>query len=420
MSAYVRLVLVICMLIDNALSHRKLVTWIRPPKITEWGKWGYPEICPVNSWVGGMRLKVDTSQDMKRDDTALNAVQLHCINMDWIHSGSVTSAIGPWGNFRKNRYCTQGFAVGYQIRSRKDKNTDDVSTVDFKLRCLNFDGSSSFVVNSDVDLPLGSWTNEQKCPLKTAVCGIITQVEPDEGSRFEDETSLTNIDLACCNLPDPVETCKLENKWETVVNCPEAKTRCDVSVTTGFTEDKKESKLAKFYEKLGFVVDFRFAQTTFQLKAKDNSSRLINGKLLENIIGETRISKNTTSLQINCEGLSQQLVLICGSYKIYTKEYRCVPSGNEGSTYRGLYFQPTSLIDNIFWSYNCYWSDFNGALSMEKSLGEECGDLCLSDVNCTHFTWTKDGKCWMKHSAVNLKPIEKYDKGLVCGWIERT
>lgn len=331
MSTYVRIVFIIAILINSALSSRKLVTWIRSPKITEWGKWGYPEICPVNSWVGGMRLRVDTSQGSPAGTApALSAVQLHCINMDWIHSGSVTSAIGPWGDFRKNRYCTQGFAVGYQLRSRRDENTGDVNAIDFKLECVNFDGSSSFVINSDADLPLELWTSEQKCPLKTAVCGIITQVEPDGGSKFDDETSLTNIDLACCNLPDPVETCSLEIKWETVVNCPEAKDSCDVNITTGFTEDKKEAKFAKFYEKLGFVVDFHFAKAVFQLKAKGNGSRLINGKTLDSIISETKISKNTNSFQVNCEGACQQLIVLCGSYKIYAKEYRCVPNGNEG------------------------------------------------------------------------------------------
>lgn len=56
----------------------------------------------------------------------------------------------------------------------------------------------------------------------------------------------------------------------------------------------------------------------------------------------------------------------------------------------------------------------------KKSLREDCGELCLNDGKCTHFTWTKDGICWMKTSSVHLRPIEKHGKGLICGWIERT
>lgn len=327
MSTYIRLAILIVIFVGETLSNRKLVTWIRSPRVTQWDKWGYPEICPVNSWVGGMILRVDLSQD-SRNDTALNAVQLHCINMDWIHSGSVTIAIGPWGNFRKNRYCTQGFAVGYQLRSERDLITNDVDAVDFRLRCVNFDGSSSFVTSSKMDLSGELWENEQKCPLKTAVCGIITQ--PNGSNTFEDETSLNNIDLACCNFPDPAETCKLGTKWESVVICPEAKKKCDMNLTTGFTEDKQHSKFARFYEKLGFVVDFQFAKIIFQLKANDPSLCSVNGKSVRSIIGETGISNYTESFQINCEGIGQQLILACGSYKIYTKEYRCVPHGNKG------------------------------------------------------------------------------------------
>ncbi len=75
------------------------------------------------------------------------------------------------------------------------------------------------------------------------------------------------------------------------------------------------------------------------------------------------------------------------------------------------------MSENILWSYNC---DFDGEnLTDTKSLSENCGDLCFNEKGCTHFTWTKDGTCWLKRAGVNSNPIEKYDEGLVCGWIER-
>lgn len=305
------------------------MTWIRSPRITQWGRWGCPQRCPNDTWIGGLALKIDLSQGWRDDTATLNGIQLHCINMDWIHSGSIiTSSEATWGSYRKTKYCPRGFATGYQLRSEKHVVTDGIVAVDFKLKCTNLDGSTSYLINSENALPWGTWSSEFLCPPKMLVCGIITQVEPN--NNFQDVASLSNVDLSCCKIPDPVVACQLETTWETVVVCPEAKQNCKMDIITGFTEDKKISKLAKFYESLGFVVDFRLAQETLQLKAKDEKYFIINGKSLTSIINDTKISKITSRIQINCEGIGQQLVLICGTYKVYTKEYRCVPNGVEG------------------------------------------------------------------------------------------
>lgn len=325
----IRLVILILniLFLKNTLSNRELVVWIHSPRTTDWGTWGHPEICPKNSWVGGMRLKIETSQGWHSDDTALNAVQLQCVNLDWIYSGNITSASGKFGKYHKTKYCPKGFATGYQLRSENHEPIDDVGAVDFKLKCSNFDGSTSYAINTENVLPWGTWSPDRVCPPKTAFCGLRTQVETKQGGG--DDTSLNNVDLACCDLPDPAESCKLETKWETAVACPKYRRKCEMKFLTGIAEDKKWSNVSKFYEALGFIVDLRFVQKTLEQKAKNNEI-IINGKSMESIIGETKINKIKMSVQLDCEGIIQQLIIICGYYKVYTKEYRCVPNGDKG------------------------------------------------------------------------------------------
>lgn len=328
----VRLIILIlnAVFFKNSNSNHELVSWISTPRTTKFEDSGSPEICTTNSWVGGMRLKIDSTQGW-RDDKGLNAIQLHCVKMDWIYSGHITSASGPWGDYQKSKFCPHGFATGYQLRSEIEA-IDDFGVVDFKLKCTNFDGTTSYVINSEYALPWDTCCSEQNCPSKTAVCGLSTQVEVNQGNgRYDCTSSLNNVKLACCKIPDPAETCELEIKWKTVTVCPEARKMCEIKLRTGFVENKKLSKFAKFYKQLGFAIDFQFVQKTFKMKAKNNATYLINGKSLESIIGDTIIYQNKVSLQLNCEGMMQQLIVMCGSYKAYTKEYRCVPNSGQGT-----------------------------------------------------------------------------------------
>lgn len=317
------LILSVVFLDTYTLSNHEIVRWIHSPRIAKWGNWGHPEFCPINSWVGGMTLKIESSQGWSSDDTALNAVQLHCVDLDWIHSGSVTSTTGSWGNYRKTKYCTRGFATGYQLRSEKNQAKD------FKLKCTNFDGTMSYVINSEYELPWGRWSQERSCPYRTAVCGLSTQVEKfKQGGK--DDTSLNNVDLACCKIPDPVDICEFEIKWETVAICSDATEICNIKFTTGIEEVKRLAKFPKFYAKLGFVVDLKYVQKKLVLKAKTYEVYSLSGKSLKSIISKTKIKRNKISLQIHCEGISQQLIVTCGSYKVYTNEYRFVPNGDRG------------------------------------------------------------------------------------------
>lgn len=86
---------------------------------------------------------------------------------------------------------------------------------------------------------------------------------------------------------------------------------------------------------------------------------------------------------------------------------------------KSLHFRPTSRFETIFWSYNC---DFIGEnVAVERSEIADCGHICFSNIECTHFVWNKHdgGTCWLKGSGTIETPVEKYDENFLCGWIER-
>ena len=66
----------------------------------------------------------------------------------------------------------------------------------------------------------------------------------------------------------------------------------------------------------------------------------------------------------------------------------------------------------VRWAHNC---DFQGNdIASQGSSGEDCGGLCVSNQQCTHFThW--NGVCYIKRAyyptAVDLN-------GGTCGWVD--
>ena len=46
----------------------------------------------------------------------------------------------------------------------------------------------------------------------------------------------------------------------------------------------------------------------------------------------------------------------------------------------------------------------------------DCGDQCVSNKDCTHFTFTSDSTCWMKRGRINFsKSIQTRNQNYYCG-----
>lgn len=174
---------------------RIIERWIESPRLTNWGDWKAEQICPPESWVSAVNLKIEPNQG-KGDDSALNGIRLTCTSMDGQETAEIMSGEGPWGFYRGKKFCSSGFATGFQLRSEPDLGSgDDGAASDLMLICSQLDGTTSRIVGGGV-LTFGEYTPEQICPAETAICGIRTQIERDQGQG--DDSALNNVDFACC------------------------------------------------------------------------------------------------------------------------------------------------------------------------------------------------------------------------------
>jgi hypothetical protein len=110
--------------------------------------------------------------------------------------------------------CENGIALGFQLRSEayQGPKIDDTAANDMKLRCYNTMGNT--YETQTHGLNFGTWTAPQQCPNMMAVCGIQVQVEKPQGNT--DDFSVNNVDLLCCELPNPAALCKAQDDWEEI------------------------------------------------------------------------------------------------------------------------------------------------------------------------------------------------------------
>lgn len=70
----------------------------------------------------------------------------------------------------------------------------------------------------------------------------------------------------------------------------------------------------------------------------------------------------------------------------------------------------------VNWSDNCdFWGQDLTYIKNTKK--EACGQLCLANSKCAHFTWdvTDSGKCWLKNWIGDSPSVQ--DDGRRCGFI---
>lgn len=100
---------------------------------------------------------------------------------------------GSWGSevFCPNNKMVVGFQ--YRIHPAIVGIGDDTATNAIRLMCE--DGT----VISSLEGSLGNW-DSAKCPNTFYICGIQTQVEPEQGYSYDD-TALNNLRIQCCYKP---------------------------------------------------------------------------------------------------------------------------------------------------------------------------------------------------------------------------
>ncbi len=90
-----------------------------------------------------------------------------------------------------------------------------------------------------------------------------------------------------------------------------------------------------------------------------------------------------------------------------------------------LLFQNVNPVDNwnvsyreegkIKWAKYCDWEGNNFDEIQDVPIGDNCGNICLADPKCTHFSWV-DETCFLKEITTPLveTPFQEVD---TCGFI---
>ncbi|XP_016380017.1 vitelline membrane outer layer protein 1-like [Sinocyclocheilus rhinocerous] len=167
------------------------------PNGGRWGSWGQREMCPTGTYAAGFSLKVEDPIG-RGDDTALNGIRLHCVDLfqgsshSYHDYASVQSDVGSWGRWTDIKWCPSGFLTAFQLRVEKSQGDgDDTAANNIMFKCsrgslLQGDGTN-----------WGDWAPwSQTCEGK-GICGIKTQIEEPQGRG--DDTALNDVLLFCCD-----------------------------------------------------------------------------------------------------------------------------------------------------------------------------------------------------------------------------
>jgi len=162
-----------------------------------WGRWAKGvSRCPKDTFAYAFRQRVERRQGKRKDDTALNAVQLSCRPKNGGTSKIITSKEGPWGKWSKWRTCPQGqFLVGFDIRVEpKQGKKDDTAANDLRFLCSKGKGKLNTLVAGN-GTRWGTWRRGTRCGKNQLITGFRTQIEPKQGPK--DDTALNGLKVLC-------------------------------------------------------------------------------------------------------------------------------------------------------------------------------------------------------------------------------
>jgi hypothetical protein len=191
---------------EHTLLHGTLMAPMFDP-YTE-GVWGGYETCPTGSYAAGMQLKIHPPQG-SGDDTAVNVIRLLCLQAwsPFSEVAAITSNTMTWGNMEEKLFCPRDFWI-VQFRLVYEPNqggaSDDTGVNGLAVTCRGpgIGGSSTAYLEQRGWWEASVWSTwSPQCPPGTAVCALITRVEPDQGSVWGvdvDDGALTGAEMSCC------------------------------------------------------------------------------------------------------------------------------------------------------------------------------------------------------------------------------
>jgi uncharacterized membrane protein (UPF0136 family) len=165
------------------------------PGDLRWGEWQADATCPVGTWATNFSQRVEPKNAKGDDDSALNSVRLVCAKRDGSGPTTITSHEGWWGSWAQPATgCPAGsFINAVRIRNESPQGgkKDDTASNDVNMKCSN--GTELSAGNGTT---WGEWSQYKECPAGSAVCGVSIKLEEKKGKG--DDVAMTGLRLRCC------------------------------------------------------------------------------------------------------------------------------------------------------------------------------------------------------------------------------
>jgi hypothetical protein len=157
-----------------------------------WGGWKGMVMCPAGYYGNGYRLRVEGP--ISGDDTAMNAVQINCVNPQG-QSQVITSHDGAWGDWRQWQYCASGkYLNAVNMKYEDPISGDDTAGNDLGFFC----GDERTGLHGGGGGEWGGWKSVVTCGRGRTICGVESRFEdPTSG----DDTAMNGLKIACCDAP---------------------------------------------------------------------------------------------------------------------------------------------------------------------------------------------------------------------------
>ncbi|XP_063438601.1 vitelline membrane outer layer protein 1-like [Mytilus trossulus] len=187
--------------ICQASYPRRVVKYLQSNNGGIWGDWHEPRFCPTDQYAVGYSLKIEGKQGRRGDDTSLNGIKLLCGTKKRRSSNgfTVTSGYGPWGGWSGFMKCGWGThlltSFSLQVEGKQGRGDDTAANyVRFRCKALKWHWPGYEIGGSGFWGHFSGWIT---CPRGTAICGLQTRVEGQQGRRGDD-TALNDVIFFCC------------------------------------------------------------------------------------------------------------------------------------------------------------------------------------------------------------------------------
>uniref|UniRef100_A0A673HFR6 Vitelline membrane outer layer protein 1-like n=1 Tax=Sinocyclocheilus rhinocerous TaxID=307959 RepID=A0A673HFR6_9TELE len=167
------------------------------PNGGRWGSWGQREMCPTGTYAAGFSLKVEDPIG-RGDDTALNGIRLHCVDLfqgsshSYHDYASVQSDVGSWGRWTDIKWCPSGFLTAFVLLVEQPQGAGD----DTAANTIAFTCSGGSLLQGD-GTNWGDWGKWSHTCVGKWICGIQSRIEEPQGEG--DDTALNDVRMFCCD-----------------------------------------------------------------------------------------------------------------------------------------------------------------------------------------------------------------------------